>query len=569
MKALLTLLAALPAPTLAQVASPPPTVPVPAEPQAATPPPPPFPAAPPKLVVAISVDQLSADLFAQYRQRFTGGFARLLEGAVFPSGYQGHAATETCPGHSTILTGFRPARTGIIANNWIDQRVGRADKTVYCSEDERVPGSTSAKYTVSAEHLRVPTLGERMKAANPASRVVSVAGKDRAAVMMGGRKVDELWWWDGESYVSYAGRATPPVVRRTQDAVAALIARPQPALPLPRWCAALDRPIDVPGQPALGQGRFAREAGDRRSFRASPASDAAVLAMAAGLIQDMKLGRGPAPDLIAVGLSATDYVGHARGTQGSEMCIQMAELDQALAGFFDVLDRTGVDYQVALTADHGAHDMTERQLQRAMPMEEHVAPELRAKAVGAAIGRELGVAGPVLLGGGEGDIHLDDALSAAQRPRVLAAAVRRYRALPQVAAVFTAAEIAATPSPTSPPETWTLIERARASWDRERSGDLVVLLKPRVTSIEAPGPGYVETHGSPWDYDRRVPILFWRKGAAGFEQPLSVETVDIMPTLAATLGLKVEAVDGRCLDLDPGAADTCPADGKAPPPSAS
>ena len=43
----------------------------------------------------------------------------------------------------------------------------------------------------------------------------------------------------------------------------------------------------------------------------------------------------------------------------------------------------------------------------------------------------------------------------------------------------------------------------------------------------------------------------------GFEQPLSVETVDIMPTLAATIGLKVSGQDGRCLDLDPGPADTC------------
>ena len=152
---------------------------------------------PPKLIVAISVDQFAADLFAQYRNNFSGGLARLLTGAVFPSGYQSHAATETCPGHSTILTGYRPAHTGIIANNWIDQRVGRRDKTVYCSEDERVPESTHDRYTVSDMHLKVPTLGERMKAANPAARVVSVAGKDRAAVMMGGHKVDELWWWDG------------------------------------------------------------------------------------------------------------------------------------------------------------------------------------------------------------------------------------------------------------------------------------------------------------------------------------------------------------------------------------
>src|SRR3954453_10009647 len=83
--------------------------------------------APPKLLVVISVDQFSADLFDEYRPQFTSGLARLATGTVFRNGYQSHAATETCPGHSTILTGDHPSRTGIIANSWVDQSVQRAD----------------------------------------------------------------------------------------------------------------------------------------------------------------------------------------------------------------------------------------------------------------------------------------------------------------------------------------------------------------------------------------------------------------------------------------------------------
>jgi arylsulfatase A-like enzyme len=77
--------------------------------------------------------------------------------------------------------------------------------------------------------------------------------------------------------------------------------------------------------------------------------------------------------------------------------------------------------------------------------------------------------------------------------------------------------------------------------------------------MPVPGPGYVATHGSPWDYDRRVPILFWRKGMTAFEQPSAVETVDIAPTLAAWVGLKLpsDTFDGRCLDLDAGPGTTC------------
>jgi len=514
--------------------------------------------APPKLIVVISVDQFSADLFDEYREHATGGFARLLKGAVFPHGYQSHAATETCPGHSTILTGLRPEHTGIIANNWIDQRVARADKTVYCAEDETVPGSASQAYTVSDKHLRVPTLGERMKAANPETRVVSVAGKDRAAVMMGGHKVDELWWWDGKAFTSYAGRATPPVIARANAATMALIAQAQPALDTPGWCATHDKAVTIGEGKTVGTGHFERTAGDARAFRASPAFDAAIVALAAGLVQDMKLGQGKTTDIISIGASATDYVGHTYGTEGAEMCIQLAQLDTTLGRFFTVLDRTGVDYEVVLTADHGGNDLPEREVTSGIAGAQRVDVALAPAVMGKAIAAKLGIAGATLRGDiPNGDVWLDAGLTPAQRKTVLAAAVAAYAAHPQVAAVFTAAQINAAPEPSGPPEGWTLVQKARASFDPERSGDLLVFLKPRVTAIPDALHGYVATHGSPWDYDRRVPILFWRKGMAGFEHAGSIETVDIAPTLAAQIGLAIPKLDGKCLDLGAGQGAPC------------
>ena len=81
-----------------------------------------------------------------------------------------------------------------------------------------------------------------------------------------------------------------------------------------------------------------------------------------------------------------------------------------------------------------------------------------------------------------------------------------------------------------------------------------------MTPITKPSRTSVATHGSPWNYDRRVPILFWWPGMRGFEQPNGIETVDILPTLAALIGLPVPAaeIDGRCLDLDPTEATSCP-----------
>ena len=98
-------------------------------------------------------------------------------------------------------------------------------------------------------------------------------------------------------------------------------------------------------------------------------------------------------------------------------------------------------------------------------------PALNASAMGRAIGARLRLQGPVLLGDGPfGDIYIDRALPAPTRARVLAASLAAYRAHPQVAAAFSRADIAATPSPSGPPETWSLIQRARASFDARALG---------------------------------------------------------------------------------------------------
>ena len=518
-------------------------------------------ATPPRLIVALSVDQFSADLFSEYRPYYSGGLKRLSQGAVFPRGYQSHAATETCPGHSTILTGSRPSRTGIIANNWFDLSAKRADKAIYCAEDETQPGSSSDDYVASPIHLRVPTLGGRMKLANPATRVVSVAGKDRAAIMMGGPTADQVWWLSPKGYVSYKGVPTPPLVAKVNMVFAQRLAEANPGFDLPQQCVGKDFPVSVGGDKTVGTGRFAREAGSYNGFRVSPEQDAMTLAFAAAAIESMALGKQAQTDIISIGLSATDYIGHSYGTEGTESCIQVDRLDRELGAFFDRLDKDGIDYVVVLTADHGGHDLPERHRLNAMPMEQRVDAALTPDRLSAAVAAKTGIAGKTLIHGDGpfGDLYFDRSLTKAQRQKVEAATLALLRAHPQVETVFTKAQIAAAPSPSGPPESWSLLQEARASFDAERSGDLLLLLKPRITPIVDPTKGYVATHGSPWDTDRRVPILFWRKGMRPFEQPLGVETVDIMPTLAALIKLPVprQEIDGRCLDLIAGQGDSC------------
>lgn len=504
--------------------------------------------APPTLIVAVSVDQFSADLFAEYRPRYEAGLARLSrEGVVFPSGFQGHAITETCPGHSTILTGSRPSRTGVVANDWYDPALGRR---VNCMEDPNGKPEEGRRYATSPANLRVPTLGDRLKAVTPASRVVAVAGKDRSALMLGGHRIDQFWYWDRDRFRGSGQGPTPRSVREAAARGAAMAALPFDAA-APAVCRDRAAPIDLDGRTYGLVGP--RPAGD--TLQAARTMDTAVADAAIGLLDEMQLGRGPAVDVLAIGLSATDTIGHSYGTAGAEMCAQQMAVDAHIGRILAALDRSGVAYALVLTADHGGYDMPERNRQRGA-LAERAEPSLTA--IAPAVAAELGLAdGPPLFTRDGESFHVTRPLAPDARRAALELLKRRLLEHPQVAAAFTAEELRQAPPPALPVPYWSLIDRARESFDIERSGDLMVLLKPYV--MRAVTRPTVATHGSPWDYDRRVPIVFYWPGAAPFEQPIGVETADILPTLAPLVGLDVPAseIDGRCLDILIGPEDSC------------
>jgi predicted AlkP superfamily pyrophosphatase or phosphodiesterase len=520
----------------------------------------------PKLIVAIAVDQFSADLFNAYRAHYTDGLRRLAGGVVFPQGYQSHAATETCPGHATILTGSRPARTGIIANDWqnpsrprVDQN-GKIGYEAYCAEDPNFPGSSATHYHVSPQFLKVPTLGDRMKIVHPGARIVAVSGKDRAAVMMGGHRADLTLWWDGTAFVSYAGKAAdiPAALTAINARSAASIAKPTPVR-FPKFCASSARALTVPSHDPIGILSL-RKPGNERSWRATPEFDAMTLDTALAARDALRLGEGDTTDVLAISFSAVDYVGHFYGTNGAEMCTQIHALDATLGRLFEALDQMGIKYAVVLTADHGGHDVPERNLMQGLPFAQRVDAGLSASVAGKVIGARLGLSESVLIGRGSfGDFYIAPGLPADKTALVRTLAVAAYRAHPQVAAVLTREELIAAPVPTGSPDEWSLMDRAKASFDPERSGDFIVLLKEYVTPIAGTSMGALATHGSPWGYDRRVPILFWWPGIVPFEQPNAVETVDILPTLASLIDLTVPAaeIDGRCLDVIAGPGNNC------------
>lgn len=519
----------------------------------------------PKLILAISVDQYSSEVFNRYRSSYRAGLSTLSRGIAYPVAYHSHASTETCPGHSVILTGRYPAGTGIVANSWIDRKTG---KSVYCVS---VPGASDPKAR-GPQNIRVTTLGDWIKAAEPGARTFAVSGKDRAAIAMAGKTADGVYWWsDGAGFGTspFAGPATPAVTEPANAFNVSLLARWKTTLPalwprLPKRCAALQKPhrfgtLDMSGkvppeaeiESLKGDGYLDGKA-FQDSLRASPLFDSLAVDFATQLIARERLGRGPATDVLAVSLSATDYVGHRFGNGGAEMCAQQAALDATIGRLIKAVQAQKIPFIVVLTADHGSTDAAERQ-------HEHDDKASRfdgrsfVKRLNATLKAELGLpAGEDPLIGDADQLYIRAGDDAALAERIRVAALAWIKRQPEVTETFTRAEVeAAMVPPGTPPEMLTMPQRMYLSYDPQRSGDIFTVFAERTSfGIPTKAGDSVAGHGTPWNYDRQIPILFWWPGAPASSRDQAAQVVDIAPTLAAVAGIRPPVpVDGRCLDL--------------------
>jgi predicted AlkP superfamily pyrophosphatase or phosphodiesterase len=513
-----------------------------------------------RLILLIAVDQLSAD---RVDTDLPGGLGRLArEGRLYTEATLDHAMTETCAGHATILSGRHPASAGIPANRFLDLEDG---ESVYCVADSasaaRVIGGEEGR---SPRNLRVSTLGDWMKSADPKSRVFAVSGKDRAAITLAGRSPDAAYWFhqDGEIGFTTSGY----YLDRLPEWVREFNGRTPPydgflARVPTRWDHLADeggapqRPDDFPGESE----RFGRTSGhplrdgDFEEFAArvvaSPFPDEATLDFATALVREEGLGRRPSPDLLAVSLSAMDYVGHLYGPHSHEARDTLRRLDLGIGRFLDFLklELGPGAVLVVLTSDHGVLPLPEWLEQTGgnrCPVEggrtglRYLGFRLLAK-LHWEFSPLFSKPRPWVIFAG---FQLGVDRSLARRhgvavEEVVAAARRILEAEPAIAKVWTPDEIESGEDE--------FARLYRNSFDPERSGDLVVQLAP--TCLISP---YDEgtTHGSPYLYDRAIPLIFWGDGIEGARISGPARTVDIAPTLARRLGITPpSALDGQPL----------------------
>lgn len=517
----------------------------------------------PSLIVTVVVDQLSANLFNQYRSQFTGGLKTLADqGMVSINGYQTHGVTVTCAGHSTVLTGAHPARSGIPANDWIDTTTGQETYCLAAPQNTLAHGKNTDNGPVGPGQLSASTLGDWLKAVSPESRVYGVSGKDRGAINLAGHKGDGAFWLtDNFGFTTYVEPGQSAEARLAP--VAALNARmiDRFTRQAPSWTYSNAACRRLEGQWTIAGQTFDSKV-PPANFRLdnSPILDELTIEGAIELMDRQQLGRRGVTDMLGVSLSATDRIGHSYGTQGPEMCEQMLRLDAALGAFLDKLSTVPGGAIVVLTADHGGSDFPERTAVEGYPNAGRVDRALQPR-VNAALKARFGLdADPVVSSAG-GFVIVDKdrkSLPEPLRSQVLAAALELLNAEPQVALAVARDELLAEPAPNSiNPEDLNVRERLRLSAVAGRSPDILRAWQPGLTGQGRVG-GAISSHGSPWDYDRRVPIVFWWPGAEGQERFLPMRTIDIAPTLANLIGVKPDApIDGRCMDLPQFAKGRC------------
>ncbi|MCB9855542.1 MAG: alkaline phosphatase family protein [Phycisphaerales bacterium] len=328
----------------------------------------------PRLVVLVVVDQLRADYLTRFEPYFgNDGFRRLMrEGAHFANAHFDALSSATAPGHATIATGATPRVHGIVANRWF-MNTGTTQAQYAVTDDacEAVPPSDRPGQGRSPRRLCAPTLGDQMKLNDRRTHVVSIALKDRAAIFLGGRLADTALWWNfgnghfdsstfySESLPAYVQEFNAADPSKRFDGYVWRPLTPASALagayPLESAWHPLIELMGTTFPHALPPRTDATLGAFHEALWATPAGSDLVLDLVEKAIAAESLGQDDIVDLLCIGFSSNDAVGHFFGPQSAEVMDMTVQTDRQIARLLAMLDKqVGPDrYILALTADHG------------------------------------------------------------------------------------------------------------------------------------------------------------------------------------------------------------------------
>jgi predicted AlkP superfamily pyrophosphatase or phosphodiesterase len=499
------------------------------------------PAAPaPKLVVLITVDQMRADYLDRFASQYKYGLARLIKGgAVYTNAFQDHANAETAPGHATIGSGREPWKTGIVLNS-----VG--------VPDAKAPLIGGGGPGASPFRFQGTTLFDWIKAKDARSRALSVSRKDRGAILPIGKSKENVYWYasNGNFTTSTYYRDSLPAwvqafnaqrIPQTYAGKAWELMLPASEYPEPDsvWVEDLGR------EPAFPHRLSADSVQAARDFIAFPWMDDLTVQFALAGVNALDLGKGPAPDLLAVSLSTTDAVGHRFGMASREIHDQLLHVDRAIGTLLDSLYklRDSSTIVVALTADHGVT----------------MAPELVAEKSGnamngpmrvdlSALGKEF-LGRLVAKGVDSSAFDFEDAMLFLDKQAI----GKAHLDADSVARSF-AAEAKKQPG-VARADLFSDILRADTAhdviarrWRHAVPANWPIAVVVTLEQGDVWGEYATGIHGSPYDDDTHVPLVFYGPGVAAGKRDEPARVVDLAPTLAAMVGARpADGVDGHQL----------------------
>jgi hypothetical protein len=406
--------------------------------------------------------------------------------------------------------------------------------------------------------LRVTTVADELKlATNGAAKVVTLALKDRAAIMMGGHTQDVSIWFDEAdgrwiSSTAYARNGELPqwVEALNRETIPDRFLGATWNVSVPP--AALTRTIvpRLPHAPEFGFGAvFPHSIGreknsvNYRLFTLLPEANAFVFETARRAVRAEGLGQHDVPDLLGINLSTNDYVGHTFGPFSPEVLDLTVQTDRYLAEFLQFLDESvpgGLkSVLIVLTSDHGVTGVPEDLLARGIPAGRVAAGDVERTAQKAL---ESAFGGGPWTGKGIGpfmDPHLylnpaavEQALAsgkAKSRAQIEDVAAQAVAALPGVHEAFTHSQVERGQLPDTEVARW-----VARGFHQQLSGDVLIVMEPGYFANQA-----AASHGSAFSSDTQVPVLLAGPGVRRGAWTKRVTPADIAPTLSLLLGIPV------------------------------
>jgi predicted AlkP superfamily pyrophosphatase or phosphodiesterase len=505
---------------------------------------------PPALVLWVTVDQLRGDMPLRYLPNPSGGFRHLREhGAYYANAQYQHATTFTAVGHASLFTGGHAAQHGILGNDWYDVQSRQNVDSVHDARYPLVGQDTSSGKGFSPANLTSSTVGDELVLASAGrSRVFSVSGKDRAAILPAGH-LGKAFWYSKEtgSFVSsvYYYKAYPDWVARWNAGKPAEAYRSQVWTLKDEQSSYIHRSDD--DRPCEKGYRHLRRtfphalATDKTSdFLAAltftPFADELILQFTEELIRQEKLGAGESTDLLAVSFSATDQIGHAWGPESLEAEDNVRRIDALLGRLLEYIDQTvGLDkVLIVLAADHGMDEIPECTAAKGFDAGRHY-PEKLTRTVNDALKSRFKVDRDLVKVFWNPSLYLDlDAVSqlSLETSTVERAVAEEILKMRGFACAVTRTDLLAGRLPDDP-----ISRRIQNSFHPTRSGN-VLIIPSQSWFLYPETEGYAAVHGSPYTYDTYVPVFLAGPGIETGCVSRAVAPEDIAPTVCAYLGIK-------------------------------